>query len=43
MRRKVQEQLEQDAVIRADPAMMNPALEMAMQNYPRVIGSRLAN
>jgi parvulin-like peptidyl-prolyl isomerase len=35
MRRKVQEQLEQDAVIRADPAMMNPALEMAMQNYAR--------
>ena len=35
MRRKVQEQLEQDAVIRADPAMMNPALEMAMQNYSR--------
>jgi len=38
MRRKVQEQLEQDAVIRADPAMMNPALEMAMQNYPRWSG-----
>ena len=39
MRRKVQEQLEQDAVIRSDPAMMNTALEMAMQNYPRWRGS----
>jgi parvulin-like peptidyl-prolyl isomerase len=35
MRKKVQEQLEQDAVIRSDPQMMNTAIEMAMQNYPR--------
>jgi parvulin-like peptidyl-prolyl isomerase len=38
MRRKVQEKLEQDAVIRSDPAMMNTALEMAMQNYKRWAG-----
>ena len=38
MRRKVQEKLEQDAVIRSDPSMMNTALEMAMQNYRRWAG-----
>lgn len=38
LRVKVQEDLQQDAVIRADPAMMNTALEMAMQNYPRWAG-----
>ncbi|MEA2708768.1 MAG: hypothetical protein QOF78_1369 [Phycisphaerales bacterium] len=38
MRRKVLEQLEQDAVIRSDPAMMNTVLEMAMQNYSRWAG-----
>ena len=38
MRRKVQQQLEETAVIRSDPAMMNTALEMAMQNYPKWAG-----
>ena len=38
MRQKVQDQLAQNAVIRADPAMLNPALEMAMQNYARWSG-----
>jgi parvulin-like peptidyl-prolyl isomerase len=38
MRAKVQEQLEKDAVVRSDPQMMNTAVEMAMQNYPRWAG-----
>ncbi|MEO6435676.1 MAG: peptidylprolyl isomerase [Tepidisphaeraceae bacterium] len=35
MRRDVQDQLFKDAMFRSDAQMMNTAIEMAMQNYPR--------
>ena len=35
LREKVQVELEKTAIIRTNPDMMNTALEMAMQNYPR--------
>lgn len=43
LRGKVQEQLEQNAVIRADPAMMSTPIDMAMQNYPRWAGKQEAD
>ena len=38
LRQQVQEQLVKDAVVRTDPEMMNTAVEMAMQNYPKWAG-----